>query len=160
MRECVCDPHWDLLLWLFLQVKFIGSTEFAPGEWIGVELDLAEGRNNGIVNGVKYFDGREGHGLFVKKAQVHYVLRTVRHMSYYIFGMVRLGCIAGWEPIVKRSSTWSSIPEIFGCAVLRICSEAYYSCYTIIPVRTISNLLLSYYKGTAAAVVIRRVPVS
>ncbi|CAN0002365.1 unnamed protein product [Scytosiphon promiscuus] len=51
-------------------VKFIGPTEFAAGDWIGVELDLDEGKNNGVVNGVQYFDCREGHGLFVKKAQV------------------------------------------------------------------------------------------
>lgn len=53
-----------------MQVKFIGTTEFAAGDWIGVELDSTEGKNNGTVNGVRYFDGREGHGLFVKKAQV------------------------------------------------------------------------------------------
>eukprot|EP00752_Nemacystus_decipiens_P011881 g10535.t1 len=51
-------------------VKFIGPTDFAAGDWIGVELDLDEGKNNGVVNGVHYFDCREGHGLFVKKAQV------------------------------------------------------------------------------------------
>eukprot|EP00903_Cladosiphon_okamuranus_P014632 g13568.t1 len=51
-------------------VKFIGATDFAAGDWIGVELDLNEGKNNGVVNGVHYFDCREGHGLFVKKAQV------------------------------------------------------------------------------------------
>ncbi|CAN0062676.1 unnamed protein product, partial [Ectocarpus sp. 12 AP-2014] len=50
-------------------VKFIGPTDFAAGEWIGVELDLQEGKNDGLVNGVQYFDCREGHGLFVKKAQ-------------------------------------------------------------------------------------------
>lgn len=57
-----------------MQVKFIGPTDFAAGDWIGVELDLEEGKNNGIVNGVHYFDCREGHGLFVKKAQVRFNL--------------------------------------------------------------------------------------
>lgn len=51
-------------------MKFVGQTEFAAGEWIGVELDAPEGKNDGSVNGVVYFQGREGHGLFVKKAQV------------------------------------------------------------------------------------------
>lgn len=67
------------MLWIALlvlsscvwQVKFIGPTDFAAGEWIGVELDLQEGKNDGLVNGVQYFDCREGHGLFVKKAQVY-----------------------------------------------------------------------------------------
>ncbi|CAM9947884.1 unnamed protein product, partial [Sphacelaria rigidula] len=60
-------------------VKFVGQTEFAAGEWIGVELDAAEGKNDGSVNGVVYFQGREAHGLFVKKAQVWETLR-VYHM--------------------------------------------------------------------------------
>lgn len=51
-------------------VKFMGTTQFAAGDWIGVELELEEGKNDGTVNGVQYFDGRSGHGLFVKKAQV------------------------------------------------------------------------------------------
>lgn len=61
--------------WL-MQVKFIGPTDFAAGDWIGVELDLNEGKNNGVVNGVHYFDCREGHGLFVKKAQVRFHVYT------------------------------------------------------------------------------------
>lgn len=61
------------------QVKFVGATEFAAGDWIGVELDSTEGKNNGTVNGVRYFDGREGHGLFVKKAQVR-VSPCIRNM--------------------------------------------------------------------------------
>ncbi|CAM9622380.1 unnamed protein product, partial [Choristocarpus tenellus] len=52
------------------EVKFLGGTEFAAGEWIGVELDTPEGKNDGSVNGVHYFECRDGHGLFVKKAQI------------------------------------------------------------------------------------------
>lgn len=52
------------------EVKFIGTTEFAEGEWVGVALDNPEGKNDGSVKGVKYFDCVESHGLFVKRAQV------------------------------------------------------------------------------------------
>lgn len=36
-------------------VAFIGKTQFAAGEWIGVILDEPKGKNNGSLRGVEYF---------------------------------------------------------------------------------------------------------
>ncbi|XP_015786930.1 CAP-Gly domain-containing linker protein 1-like [Tetranychus urticae] len=47
-------------------IKFLGSTSFAPGKWAGVELADASGKNDGSVNGVKYFTCEPKHGLFVR----------------------------------------------------------------------------------------------
>jgi len=47
-------------------VKFIGETAFSSGLWIGVALDKGVGKNNGVVNGVRYFDCEHEHGLFVR----------------------------------------------------------------------------------------------
>ncbi|KAL4218427.1 Kinesin-like protein kif13b [Mactra antiquata] len=47
-------------------VQFVGNVEFATGPWVGVELDLPEGKNNGSVNGIPYFKCRARHGIFVR----------------------------------------------------------------------------------------------
>ncbi|XP_019849545.1 PREDICTED: kinesin-like protein KIF13B [Amphimedon queenslandica] len=51
-------------------VKFIGDTEFAPGEWIGVALDRPQGKNNGSVKGVTYFKCKDKHGVFVRRDKI------------------------------------------------------------------------------------------
>ena len=35
--------------------RFCGTTEFAIGMWGGVELDSADGKNDGVVKGIRYF---------------------------------------------------------------------------------------------------------
>eukprot|EP00743_Colponemidia_sp_Colp-15_P007709 GILK01008344.1.p1 GENE.GILK01008344.1~~GILK01008344.1.p1 ORF type:complete len:153 (+),score=16.29 GILK01008344.1:42-461(+) len=52
-------------------VKFIGRTEFAEGEWVGVEFFAPCGKHDGSVDGVKYFSCPESCGLFVKPDRIH-----------------------------------------------------------------------------------------
>ncbi|XP_011875550.1 PREDICTED: kinesin-like protein KIF13A isoform X1 [Vollenhovia emeryi] len=47
-------------------IAYVGPTEFAPGTWIGVELDAPTGKNDGAVNGHRYFTCRSKCGIFVK----------------------------------------------------------------------------------------------
>jgi len=51
-------------------VKYVGVTKFAPGRWVGIELDKAAGKNDGTVMGEKYFDCKPAHGIFVKTNMV------------------------------------------------------------------------------------------
>ncbi|EMG48672.1 hypothetical protein SBY92_003997 [Candida maltosa Xu316] len=58
------------------QIKFIGSTQFAPGLWYGIELEEPNGKNNGTVQGVKYFDCKQAingqfHGIFVRESMIN-----------------------------------------------------------------------------------------
>ncbi|KAL8653634.1 MAG: hypothetical protein Q9210_001986 [Variospora velana] len=47
-------------------VQFKGNTHFAAGAWIGVVLDDATGKNDGSVQGQRYFDCLPGHGMFLR----------------------------------------------------------------------------------------------
>ncbi|GAA5897736.1 hypothetical protein JCM8208_000245 [Rhodotorula glutinis] len=51
-------------------VRFVGQTAFAPGKWVGVELDGPGGKNDGSVAGTRYFSCAEGCGVFVKDRMV------------------------------------------------------------------------------------------
>ncbi|CAH0482655.1 unnamed protein product [Peronospora belbahrii] len=62
-------------------VRFIGETEFASGEWVGIELEKPEGKNNGELNGRVYFTCEPNYGLFVKKSMVRSVLSSPSTVS-------------------------------------------------------------------------------
>ncbi|KAH8401746.1 hypothetical protein KR009_007617, partial [Drosophila setifemur] len=47
-------------------IRFVGTTEFQPGAWIGVELDVPTGKNDGSVKGIQYFQCKPKHGMFVR----------------------------------------------------------------------------------------------
>ena len=51
-------------------VRFSGTTDFAPGKWVGIELDGPTGKNDGSINGFSYFSCRMLHGVFVRPSQV------------------------------------------------------------------------------------------
>ncbi|KZT27488.1 hypothetical protein NEOLEDRAFT_1060271 [Neolentinus lepideus HHB14362 ss-1] len=51
-------------------VRFNGTTSFAPGKWVGIELYEPKGKNNGSVQGVSYFNCKPNHGVFVRPSQV------------------------------------------------------------------------------------------
>ncbi|XP_066277786.1 dynactin subunit 1-like isoform X18 [Branchiostoma lanceolatum] len=52
-------------------VAYIGTTMFASGKWVGVVLDEKKGKNNGTVQGKKYFNCDDGYGIFVRQSQLN-----------------------------------------------------------------------------------------
>ncbi|KAL0969872.1 hypothetical protein UPYG_G00233570 [Umbra pygmaea] len=51
-------------------VRFYGKTNFAPGFWLGIELDKPSGKNDGSVGGVTYFHCPPKHGVFAPPSRV------------------------------------------------------------------------------------------
>ncbi|XP_045785814.1 restin homolog isoform X4 [Maniola jurtina] len=51
-------------------LRYVGVTEFAPGVWGGVELDDPLGKNDGSVDGKRYFECAPRFGLFAPITKV------------------------------------------------------------------------------------------
>ncbi|XP_001948099.2 CAP-Gly domain-containing linker protein 1 isoform X6 [Acyrthosiphon pisum] len=62
-------------------LRYRGATQFAPGEWCGIELDDPLGKNNGIVEGIRYFECEDKFGLFTPIAKVSKSPMSASRMS-------------------------------------------------------------------------------
>ncbi|KAM3849552.1 CAP-Gly domain-containing linker protein 4-like [Diretmus argenteus] len=62
-------------------VQFYGKTSFAPGLWLGIELDKPSGKNDGSVGGVKYFSCPPKHGVFAPPSRVQRIHGSVDCLS-------------------------------------------------------------------------------
>uniref|UniRef100_A0A674B2Q0 Kinesin family member 13B n=1 Tax=Salmo trutta TaxID=8032 RepID=A0A674B2Q0_SALTR len=51
-------------------VSYVGPADFAEGIWVGVELDLPAGKNDGSVGGKHYFHCNPGYGVLVRPDRV------------------------------------------------------------------------------------------
>ncbi|KAM9400935.1 dynactin subunit 1-like isoform 9-T9 [Salvelinus alpinus] len=54
-------------------VAYVGATLFATGKWVGVILDEPKGKNDGTVQGKRYFQCDENCGIFVRQSQIQLV---------------------------------------------------------------------------------------
>ncbi|XP_071327235.1 CAP-Gly domain-containing linker protein 4 isoform X4 [Trachinotus anak] len=62
-------------------VQFYGTTSFAPGLWLGIELDKPSGKNDGSVGGVRYFSCPPKHGVFAPPSRVQRIHGSVDCLS-------------------------------------------------------------------------------
>uniref|UniRef100_A0A2K5JT23 Kinesin family member 13B n=1 Tax=Colobus angolensis palliatus TaxID=336983 RepID=A0A2K5JT23_COLAP len=79
-------------------VRYVGPVDFQEGTWVGVELDLPSGKNDGSIGGKQYFRCNPGYGLLVRPNRVRRATGPVRRRSTGL----RLGVSEA-----RRSSTLS-----------------------------------------------------
>jgi dynactin 1 len=53
--------------------RYVGTTSFSTGKWVGVELPEPKGKNDGSVQGVAYFQCKPLCGVFVRMGQAKVV---------------------------------------------------------------------------------------
>uniref|UniRef100_A0A8C3AI15 Kinesin family member 13B n=1 Tax=Cyclopterus lumpus TaxID=8103 RepID=A0A8C3AI15_CYCLU len=51
-------------------VRYVGPADFAEGTWVGVELEVPAGKNDGSVGGKHYFHCNPGYGVLVRPHRV------------------------------------------------------------------------------------------
>ena len=89
-------------------VAYVGTTQFAPGKWIGENstyqqqlsfvsslffpspgliLEVAQGKNDGSVQGKSYFSCAENHGMFVRPTQIKVTAAGSRNHIFLVPGL-------------------------------------------------------------------------
>ena len=51
-------------------IAYLGETKFAGGDWAGVVLDQLEGKNDGSVQGIRYFQCEAKRGVFARPSKL------------------------------------------------------------------------------------------
>ncbi|XP_078506005.1 kinesin-like protein KIF13B isoform X1 [Lissotriton helveticus] len=62
-------------------VRYVGPTHFEEGTWVGVELDLPAGKNDGSVGGKQYFKCNPGYGVLVRPDRLKKANGSLRRRS-------------------------------------------------------------------------------
>ncbi|XP_061881781.1 CAP-Gly domain-containing linker protein 1 isoform X5 [Entelurus aequoreus] len=94
-------------------VRFLGETDFAKGEWCGVELDEPLGKNDGAVAGTRYFRCQPKYGLF---APVHKVTRIGFPSTTPAKAKTTVRKVVATPTGLKRSPSASSISSMSSVA--------------------------------------------
>jgi len=86
-------------------VRFTGETHFAPGVFIGVELDEALGKHDGFYDGKRYFQARPNSGVFVRQRRLSVIedMPPNKSQQGYSFALTLNGGLVTINATLKES---------------------------------------------------------
>jgi len=58
-------------------VRYVGQADFAKGDWVGIELEERNGKNNGSVGGRQYFECEMAKGMFLRPTALTIIAQPV-----------------------------------------------------------------------------------
>merc|ERR1712071_386913 len=103
-------------------IQFIGETKFAPGDWAGIVLDDASGKNEGSVGGVRYFQCQPKKGVFSRLTRLtrepldpaQLVTFQTQHAADYIANSPSADDLASPAPVspIKEKNAMVSVQSI------------------------------------------------
>lgn len=91
-------------------VRYVGTTQFAEGVWVGVELDTPVGKNDGSVGGHRYFQCKPGYGVLVRPDRLSCRDRTSRRTGDFA-APAHVPVLRGESIVARRGEnrkSWSS----------------------------------------------------
>lgn len=96
-------------------VRYFGSTDFASGIWVGLELPGPIGKNDGTVKGKRYFPCQSQYGIFVRVTACKRLKQeNLDDSGDYSAGNTPPMRAVGRSSVAARDSTISSISSKAG----------------------------------------------
>ena len=96
-------------------IAFLGPTQFARGVWAGVVLDTKDGKNNGCVNGVQYFECEPNRGLFARPEKLAPLPASKKPGNVHVAARTNPAPAKAATPNVDGATTKFCVGDLCGC---------------------------------------------